>query len=59
MSIAEVTGLDIHEISRHFSPYRLGELKWSNCMILAPVTRGRAIEGNFETPIIAMSGVLV
>jgi len=36
-----------------FSPYRLGELDLKNRMVMAPMTRSRAIEGNVPNPIAA------
>src|SRR5271168_48897 len=36
-----------------FSPYRLGELELSNRMVLSPMTRSRALEGNVPNPIAA------
>lgn len=34
-----------------FSPYRLGSLELKNRMVLAPMTRSRAIEGNVPNPL--------
>jgi N-ethylmaleimide reductase len=36
-----------------FSPYRLGELELRNRMVLSPMTRSRAIDGNIPNPIAA------
>jgi N-ethylmaleimide reductase len=36
-----------------FSPYRLGELELSNRIVLSPMTRSRAIDGNVPNPIAA------
>lgn len=36
-----------------FSPYRLGELELKNRMVMAPMTRSRAVEGNVPNPIAA------
>jgi N-ethylmaleimide reductase len=33
------------------SPYRLGSLELKNRMVLAPMTRSRAIEGNVPNPL--------
>lgn len=35
------------------SPYQLGELSLSNRMVLAPMTRSRAVEGNVPNPLAA------
>src|ERR1700682_5701912 len=35
------------------SPYRLGELSLNNRMVLAPMTRSRAVEGNVPNPLAA------
>ncbi len=34
-----------------FSPYRLGDLELKNRMVLAPMTRSRALEGNVPNPL--------
>src|SRR5689334_21146357 len=36
-----------------FSPYRLGDLKLDNRMVLSPMTRSRALEGNVPNPFAA------
>ena len=36
-----------------FSPYRLGGLELKNRMVMAPMTRSRAVEGNVPNPIAA------
>src|SRR5690348_9586061 len=36
---------------RLFSPYRLGSLELKNRMVLAPMTRSRALEGNVPNPL--------
>ncbi|MCC6778075.1 MAG: alkene reductase [Hyphomicrobiales bacterium] len=36
-----------------FSPYRLGDLSLTNRMVLAPMTRSRALEGNVPNPLAA------
>src|SRR5262249_27360014 len=36
-----------------FSPYSLGDLTLSNRMVLSPMTRSRAIEGNVQSPLAA------
>jgi N-ethylmaleimide reductase len=36
-----------------FSPYRLGELGLKNRLVMAPMTRSRAIEGNVPNPLAA------
>jgi N-ethylmaleimide reductase len=36
-----------------FSPYRLGDLILKNRFVLAPMTRGRAVEGNVSHPLAA------
>jgi N-ethylmaleimide reductase len=33
------------------SPYKLGDLQFSNRMVMAPMTRGRAVEGNAPGPL--------
>src|SRR5688500_5388630 len=37
--------------SKLFSPYRLGSLELKNRMVMAPMTRSRAIEGNVPNPL--------
>jgi N-ethylmaleimide reductase len=34
-----------------FSPYRLGDLALANRMVMAPMTRSRAVEGNVPSPL--------
>src|SRR5262249_16346991 len=36
-----------------FSPYSLGDLRLANRMVLSPMTRSRAIEGNVQNPLAA------
>jgi N-ethylmaleimide reductase len=36
-----------------FSPYRLGDLTLSNRMVMAPMTRSRALDGNVPNPLAA------
>jgi N-ethylmaleimide reductase len=36
-----------------FSPYRLGDLELNNRMVLSPMTRSRALEGNVPNPLAA------
>jgi N-ethylmaleimide reductase len=37
--------------SKLFSPFRLGELELKNRMVMAPMTRSRALEGNVPNPL--------
>jgi N-ethylmaleimide reductase len=37
-----------------FAPYRLGDLELSNRLVMAPMTRSRALEGNVPNPIAAV-----
>src|SRR3979409_2216363 len=37
-----------------FAPYRLGDLDLSNRMVLSPMTRSRALEGNVPNPLAAI-----
>src|ERR1700755_3505581 len=61
MSTAEAKGLRTHDTARRlghdtadlFSPYRLGEIELRNRMVLAPMTRSRAIDGNVPNPLAA------
>jgi N-ethylmaleimide reductase len=61
MSTAEAKGLRAHDATRRlghdtvdlFSPYRLGEIELRNRMVLSPMTRSRAIDGNVPNPIAA------
>ncbi|TPV99202.1 MAG: hypothetical protein USCAAHI_01358 [Beijerinckiaceae bacterium] len=54
MSAAEATALRVNDTARRpvrgtenlFSWYRLGELELRNRMVLSPMTRSRAINGN-------------
>lgn len=46
-SSAEATKLDL------FSPYRLGGIALDNRMVMAPMTRSRALDGNVANPIAA------
>lgn len=39
-----------HEIDDLFAPYRLGTLELRNRLVMAPMTRSRAIEGNVPNP---------
>ena len=34
-----------------FSPYRLGDLELSNRLVMSPMTRSRAVEGNVPNPL--------
>src|SRR5271168_3038680 len=34
-----------------FLPYRLGEIELNNRLVMAPMTRGRAVEGNVPSPL--------
>ena len=36
-----------------FSPYRLGDLDLSNRLVMSPMTRSRALEGNVPNPLAA------
>jgi N-ethylmaleimide reductase len=62
MSTAEATALRVHDTAPHpvrgtedlFSPYLLGEFELSNRMVLSPMTRSRAIDGNVPNPIAAI-----
>jgi N-ethylmaleimide reductase len=62
MSAAEAKGLRTHDTARRlghdtadlFSPYRLGEIELRNRMVLSPMTRSRAIDGNVPNPIAAI-----
>jgi hypothetical protein len=36
-----------------FSSFRLGELELANRMVMAPMTRSRAVEGNVPNPLAA------
>jgi len=36
-----------------FSPYRLGDLELNNRMVLSPMTRSRAVDGNVSNPLAA------
>jgi 2,4-dienoyl-CoA reductase-like NADH-dependent reductase (Old Yellow Enzyme family) len=62
MSTAEPTALRAHGAASRpvrgaeglFSPYRLGGLELSNRMVLSPMTRSRAIDGNVPDPIAAI-----
>jgi N-ethylmaleimide reductase len=42
------------EVETLFSPYRLGDLHLNNRMVLSPMTRSRALEGNVPNPLAAM-----
>src|SRR5271170_881981 len=61
MSTAGTTALRAHDAASRpvrgeeglFSPYRLGEFELSNRMVLSPMTRSRAIDGNVPNPIAA------
>jgi N-ethylmaleimide reductase len=61
MSTVEAKGLRTHDTAhrpgRHtvdlFSPYRLGERELSNRMVLSPMTRSRAVDGNVPNPMAA------
>jgi N-ethylmaleimide reductase len=62
MSTAQATALRVHDIAPRpvrgtddlFSPYLLGEFELSNRMVLSPMTRSRAIDGNVPNPIAAI-----
>ncbi len=58
MSTAEATAPSVQSTPRPtagtenlFSPYRLGDLELKNRMVLSPMTRSRAIEGNVPNPL--------
>jgi N-ethylmaleimide reductase len=61
MSITEATAFRIPtaaarpsaEIETLFSPYRLGDLQLTNRMVLSPMTRSRALDGNVPNPLAA------
>jgi N-ethylmaleimide reductase len=61
MSTTEATALRVPQTSHVpspavenlFSPYRLGDLELKNRMVLSPMTRSRAIEGNVPNPLAA------
>jgi N-ethylmaleimide reductase len=61
MSATEVTAhrvptaaaLASAETETLFSPYRLGDLRLNNRMVLSPMTRSRALEGNVPNPLAA------
>ena len=61
MSTAEAKGLRTRDTARRpghdavnlFSPYRLGEIELGNRMVLSPMTRSRAIDGNAPNPMAA------
>jgi hypothetical protein len=61
MSTVEAKGLRTHDTARRpghhtvdlFSPYRLGELELGNRMVLSPMTRSRAVDGNVPNPMAA------
>jgi 2,4-dienoyl-CoA reductase-like NADH-dependent reductase (Old Yellow Enzyme family) len=61
MSISEATAVRAHDTASRpspgteelFSPYQLGDLDLDNRMVLSPMTRGRALEGNVPNPIAA------
>src|ERR1700730_6616971 len=61
MSTAQATALRVQDIAPRpvrgtedlFSPYLLGEFELSNRMVLSPMTRSRAIDGNVPNPIAA------
>jgi len=36
-----------------FEPYRLGDLGLSNRLVMSPMTRSRAVEGNVPNPLAA------
>ena len=40
-----------------FSSFRLGDLELSNRIVMAPMTRGRAVEGNVPNPLAATTSV--
>jgi N-ethylmaleimide reductase len=48
-----LAGRPTAEIETLFSPYRLGDLHLNNRMVLSPMTRGRALEGNVPNPLAA------
>ena len=39
------------ELNALFSPYRLGDLELSNRLVMSPMTRSRAVEGNVPNPL--------
>jgi N-ethylmaleimide reductase len=41
------------EAKTFLSPYRLGDLELGNRMVMAPMTRSRAVDGNLPNPISA------
>src|SRR5215212_6561496 len=61
MSTTEATALRVPtiaarrtaEIETLFSPYQLGDLHLNNRMVLSPMTRSRALEGNVPNPLAA------
>src|SRR5271155_1992948 len=60
MSMSEATAVRAHTTSGPspgtedlFSPYQLGDLDLNNRMVLSPMTRSRALEGNVPNPIAA------
>jgi hypothetical protein len=61
MSTVEAKGLRTHDTAHRpghhtvdlFSPYRLGELELGNRMVLSPMTRSRAVDGNVPNPMAA------
>ena len=65
MSISEATAVRAHDTASRpslgteelFSPYQLGDLDLDNRMVLSPMTRSRALEGNVPNPIAATSPV--
>jgi N-ethylmaleimide reductase len=42
-----------HEPTTLFSPYRLGDLELGNRLVMAPMTRGRAVDGNVPNSLAA------
>src|SRR5215203_5092171 len=53
LSVPTVAARSSEEIETLFSPYRLGDLHLNNRMVLSPMTRSRALEGNVPNPLAA------
>ncbi|MGZ3291078.1 MAG: oxidoreductase, partial [Xanthobacteraceae bacterium] len=59
MSLQEAIGLQNPllaqptEPSALFTPYRLGDLDLSNRLVMSPMTRSRALDGNVPNPLAA------
>ena len=41
-----------------FSPYRLGDLELSNRLVMSPMTRSRAVEGNVPNPLVKVGSMV-